>query len=182
MSDDLKKDLQLASQAQNIQINPDEVAPQSHKEVALRPKKAPDGPKVVRTEHPTVKASPKPAEVAEIKTDIPQVQVMAASPAPSETPAPDSPPLARPAPVPTASYPTTAPIDGPSAGAGGGSVLGGIFGGIMRGGDDDHCDPRGGRRPPGGMYPPIYGGGINIPIYGGRRPGSRGGFPIVVHR
>jgi hypothetical protein len=186
MSDDLKKDLQLASQTQNIQINPDEIAPQSHKELALRPKKAPSGPKVIRSEHPTVKASATPKEVAQIKTDIPQVEVMASSPAPSETPTPDSPPLARPAPVPAPTYPSTGPIQGPgqgSSGGGIGSVLGGIFGGVIMGGDDDHCDPRGGRRRGGGVYGPVYGGGINIPIPGGRRGGyPRGGFPLVSTR
>lgn len=179
MSADLKHDLQLAAATQTISINPDEISPSSKPEVALRTKKAPDGPKVIRSEHPTVKASAKPVEAAEVKTDIPQVQVLASSPAPSETPTPDSPPLARPAPVPAPTYPSTGPVqtsgNGPSRGAGNGGI-GGIFGSIFGGmGDDDHCDPR--PRPHGGR--PI--GGDNSGIYG--RPTGmprRGGFPIVV--
>jgi hypothetical protein len=176
MSDDLKRDLKLASQTQNIQISPDEVAPQSHQELALKPKRAPNGPKVIRTQHPTVKASATPVETAEIPTNVPQVQVMASAPSPSETPTPDAPPMARPAPVPAQSYPSTGRI--PAQGSGGmGGVLGGIFGAVIRGGvgDDDHCDPRGGRRgghPIGGDV--IYGGGT-IPMGGNRLPPIFGG-------
>ena len=179
MSDDLKRDLKLASQTQNIQISPDEVTPQARKELAVRPKRAPQGPKVVRTENPTVKASAAPVEVAEIPTEIPQeVQVLASAPAPSESPTPDSPPLARPSPVPAASYPTTGSIPATNGGGGGiGGVLGGIFVGVMRGGaDDDHCDPRRaprtGRPVGGGVYSGgianggmiIGGGGMRVPI------------------
>jgi hypothetical protein len=162
MGDDLKRDLQLASATQTLKISPDEIAPKSHQELAVKPKKAPNGPKVVRTSHPTVKASATPVQAAEVKTEMPQMQVMASAPAPSETPAPDAPPLARPAPIPVvATYPSTAPI--PATGGSGG-ILGGIFGAVIRGGvvgDDDHCDPRGGvRRPMGGR--PI-GGDVYIP-------------------
>jgi hypothetical protein len=169
MSADLKRDLQLASASQNLRINPDEIAPKSKQELALKPKAAPSGPKVVRTNHPKVKASPtpKPQEVAEVKTDIPQVQVMASAPAPSETPAPDLPPLARPAPVPAQSYPTTASI--PTTNSGSGGILGGIFGAVIRGGivggDDDHCDPR---------TMPRRGRPIGGDVYG--RPGGMGGM------
>ncbi len=179
MADDLKRDLQLASTTQNIQISPDEVAPQSKQELAVRPKRAPNGHKVIRTEHPTIKASAKPAEVAEIKTNVPQVEVMASSPAPSETPTPDAPPMARPAPMPTQGSPGAQPVPRNGGDGGIGSVLGGIFGGVIRGGvmgGDDHCDPRGGRR--GGR--PIGGdimGGMGG-VYG--RPGGMGGrFPII---
>lgn len=171
MSDDLKRDLQLASHTQNIQISPDEVAPQSRQELALKPKHAPTGPKVIRSQHPTIKASATPVEAAEAPTDVPQVQVMASAPAPSETPTPDAPPMARPAPVPAQNYPSTGRIPATNSGGMGG-ILGGIFGAVIRGGvgDDDHCDPRGGRRgghPIGGDV--IYGGG-NIGIGGMRLP------------
>jgi len=174
MTEDLKRDLKLASATQNIQISPDEVSPKSHQELALKPKKAPDGAKVMRTEHPTVKASAAPTEVAEIKTDIPQVQVMASAAAPSETPTSDSPPLARPSPVPAASYPSTGAI--PNRGSGG--ILGGIFGAVIRGGvvgDDDHCDPRGMPRRGGGRSI----GGDNLPVFGGGI-GSMGGTRMPV--
>jgi hypothetical protein len=168
MTDDLKKDLQLASHTRDIQISPDEISPKSHQELAVKPKKAPDGPKVIRSERPTVKASATPTEVAEIKTDIPQVQVMASAPAPSETPSSDAPPMARPSAVPAQGYPGAEPIPASNTG----SVLGGIMGAVIRGGmigDDDHCDPRRGPprgRPIGGDV--IYRGGI-----GGGYPGGR---------
>jgi hypothetical protein len=172
MSDDLKRDLQLASTTQNLQISPDEISPKSHEEVALKPKKAPNGPKVIRSEHPTVKASANPVEAQPIKMNIPQVQVMASAPAPSETPSSGAPPLARPSPVPTVSYPGAAPIPGDGTGGSGG-VMGGIWGAVMRGGiDDDHCDPRGPRRTGtilGGS--PVY---MPVPMGGGRYPGGRG--------
>ena len=173
MTDDLKRDLQLASHTRDIQISPDEISPKSHQELAMKPKKAPDGPKVIRSEHPTVKASAVPTQVAEIKTDVPQVQVMASAPAPSETPSSDAPPMARPSPVPAQGYPGAEPIPASNNG----SILGGILGAVIRGGmvgDDDHCDPR--RGPPRG-HPiggdnrgGIYGGGIN-----GGYPGGMGG-------
>jgi len=164
MTDELKRDLQLASHTRDIQISPDEVAPKAKQELSLKTKKAPQGPKVIRTEHPTVMASATPSEAAEIKTDVPQVQVMASAPAPSETPSDDAPPLARPSasPVPTQSYPGAAPIPASNNG----SVLGGIFGAVIRGGavgDDDHCDPRGGRRGGGRAV----GGDVYMPRNGG---------------
>ena len=170
MSDDLKRDLKLASQTQSLQINPDEVAPQSHQTLALRPKRAPQGPKVIRSQHPTVRASARAVEAASIKTNVPQVEVMASAPAPSETPSADAPPMARPSPVPAASYPGAERIPG-----NGGGILAGILGAVIRGGvvDDDHCDPRGGvqRR-----RPDINTGGIHSPggIFGGGYPRGRG--------
>ena len=183
MNEDLKRDLKLASQTQNLKINPDEVAPQSHQELALKPKAAPQGPRVIRTNHPTVKASATPAEAAEIKADVPQVQVMASAPTPSETPSTDSPPLARPSPMPTQGYPGAERIPTQSGGGSAGGVLAGIFGAVLRGGtvDDDHCDPRGapmprGGRPIGGdVYHPsgtggMIGGTIGGMVGGGRIP------------
>lgn len=178
MGDDLKRDLQLASATQTLKISPDEIAPKSHQELALKPKKAPNGPKVIRTEHPTVKASAIPTEVAEAKSEIPQMQVIASAAAPSETPTADAPPLARPSPLPaTSSYPGAAPI--PASGGSGG-ILGGIFGAVIRGGgigDDDHCDPHGGmRRPAGGrpiggdIYMPTGMGGMRMPTGIAGRP------------
>ena len=177
MTEDLKRDLQLASHTRDIQISPDEVAPKSHQELALKPKKAPEGPKVIRTQRPTVKASAAPVEAAEIPTEVPQVQVMASAPAPSETPSDDAPPMARPSPVAAQGYPATTPIPASNTG----SVLGGIFGAVIRGGmvgDDDHCDPRGGPVRRGGrpiasdVYLPNAGGGVGVGGMGNAR------FPI----
>jgi hypothetical protein len=175
MNDDLKRDLKLASQTQSMKINPDEISPLSRQELALKPKEAPNGPKVILSQHPTVKASANPLEAAHIKTDIPQVQVMASAPAPSETPSNDAPPLARPSATPTQGYPGAQPIP---ASNGGGSVLGGIFGSVIRGGigDDDHCDPRGGVPVRGGHANP--GDIFQLPGSGGVfRPGGGSSFP-----
>lgn len=179
MNDDLKRDLKLASQTQSLQINPDEIAPESRQELALRPKKAPNGPKVIRSEHPTVKASARAAEIAQIKTDIPAVQVMASAAAPSETPSTDAPPLARPSAVPAQTYPSAAAIPASNTGSGGG-ILAGIMGAVIRGGmigDDDHCDPR---PTPHRVGHPIGGdmaggmiGGIIGGMGGGRIPRGR---------
>jgi len=176
LNDDLKRDLQLATQSQAIQISPDEISPRSHQEIALKPKKAPDGPRTIRSDRPTRRASATPVEEAAVKTELPPAQVMAttASPAPAETPSNDAPPLARPSPLPAPSYPATAPI--PDNGSGTvGAILGGIFGAVIRGGvvgDDDHCDPRraprtgrpGGALPPTGLPHPMF-----PPLPGGRR-------------
>jgi hypothetical protein len=171
LNDDLKRDLQMATQSQAIQISPDEISPRSHQEMALKPKAAPSGPRTIRSDHPTRKASVTPVQEADVKTELPPAQVMAstASPAPSPAPSNDAPPLARPSPLPAPSYPAAAPIadNGPS---GVGAVLGGIFGAVIRGGvvDDDHCDPRraprtgrpiGGDLPTGIGRAPIFGGG-----------------------
>jgi hypothetical protein len=178
MTDDLKKDLQLASHTRDIQISPDEISPKSQQELALKPKKAPNAPKVIRTEHPTVKASATEAEAAEVASNIPQVQVMASAPAPSETPSDGAPPMARPAPIPAQGYPSTTPIPASNNG----SILGGILGAVIRGGivgDDDHCDPRprprGGRPIGGDVYHPSGTGGmIGTGGLGGTRfPGGR---------
>ena len=182
MSDDLKRELQLAtSQTQNLRVSPDELTPQSHQELALKPKKAP-GPKVIHTEHPTVMASHTPTEVAEIPTEIPQVQAMATAPTESETSAPSAPATARPAQVAMPTYPGPGASTGTASGGEGtgsviGAVLGGIFGAVIRGGavGDDHCDPRtDGRRGGGGIYGPRGPGtGVyaprpsNTPIVGG---------------
>jgi hypothetical protein len=168
MSADLKRDLQLAASTQNLRINPDEIAPKSQQELAVKPKAAASGPKIVRAKRPTVKATvAKVEEAPEIKTEIPQVQVMASAPAPAESPAPDSPPLARPAPMPAQT--SSGNVPGPNTGSSGvGGILGGIFGAVIRGGvvvDDDHCDPR---TPP--RRGTVMGGGV----YG--RPGTMGGM------
>ncbi|HEY4216127.1 MAG TPA: hypothetical protein VGM67_03255 [Gemmatimonadaceae bacterium] len=173
MNADLQRDLKLASATQTLQINPDEIAPnpRSSQELAGSAKEAPQGPRVVRSAHPTVAMSAKMANVAQIKAEVPQIEVAAASPAPSETPTvdvtpdatPGAPPLARPSPVPPQTYPTTERIPENRPG---GSVVGGIIGAVIRGGvigDDDHCDPRGPHR--GGGIP--IGGDIGGGIFGG---------------
>jgi hypothetical protein len=149
MSDGLKQDLKLASTTQDIRINPDEIAPTSKPMAAPKVKKAPSGPKVIRSEKPTVMASAAPVEAAEIKTDVPDVQVMASAPAPAQESTPDAPPLARPSTIPVGNAGGQG-RDGSGQGradgnGGSGSIWGGILGAVIRGGvvgDDDHCDPR----------------------------------------
>jgi hypothetical protein len=132
MSEELKRDLQLATAQPTLTVSPDELAPRSQQEMALKPKKAP-GPRVIRSATPTLKASEAPREVAEIQTEIPQVQVVASAPSESESPAPSAPPAARPAPVPMPTYPgpgtNTGAGNGGESGGGIGAVLGAIFGG-----------------------------------------------------
>ena len=190
MSEELKRDLQLATtQSPNIAVSADELAPRAQQVVALRPKKAP-GPKVIRTETPTVKAAELPKEAAEIKSEIPAVQMIATSMGESDNMAPSAPPAARPAPIPMPTYPGPGSAAGnvSGGGSGGGSggiggILGGIFGGgvVIRGGGvgDDHCDPRtdgrrrGGRPTAGGGYVP----GAVTPIGGMGGPRALPGRP-----
>ena len=189
MTEDLKRDLQLASATQNIQISPDEIAPKSQQELAVRPKKAPNGPKVVRTEKPTVKAS---VDSGRSRRDQDghsrKFRRWPRRPPPSESPTADAPPLARPAPV---------PVRDVSVGGGdsGGERwkrrrwhLAGVFGAVIRGGrvgDDDHCDPRPrrgcARRPQTGQRRSAAASthrrviGIGMPADGGRTPMIGGG-------
>jgi len=183
MSDDLKRDLQLASSS-----GLDLASQQASKGFALTeiaqssaPTSAPTvkkgaGPKAVKSKAPTVKAAPDNS--IDSKAEEPTVQVMAQAPSPTTEPTPD--PMA-----PAVPRPSPTPIDpnggegargqngggpNPGAGDGGGSVLGGIFGVIIRGGvvDGDHCDPR--RDRPRG---PRSGGGYGTsPIPFPTRPGG----------
>jgi hypothetical protein len=164
MSDDLKQDLKLASVTQDIRINPDEIAPASKPVVATKPKKAPSGPKVVRSKAPTVLASATPVEEAPVESDVPDIQAIAPAPAESE-PTPDAPPLARPSVIPVSNAGNQGIGSGHAdGGSGSGGGWGAVFGAVIRGGivgDDDHCDPRtmprNGRRP---TATDIYSGGM----------------------
>ena len=166
MSDDLKRDLQLAttsgldlaSQQRAKAFALTEIPQSSSPSPAPTLKKA-SGPKAVRSKHPTVKASPEPSVVA--KAEDPQTEVMQRDPSPTTEPTPDPTAPAVPRPSPTPTDPNGGEGAHGHGGGGrnrgasdGGSVLGGIFGVILRGaiGDEDHCDPRrdgpvGGRRP-----------------------------------
>lgn len=183
MSDDLKNDLKLASITQDIRINPDEITPAAKPQPAVKVKRAPSGPKVVRTKTPTVLASAAPVEEAEVPTEVPDVQMTEPAPAAEPAPemAPEAPPLSRPTVIPASngggSGVATGRVDG---GTGSGSVWGGILGAVIRGGvvgDDDHCDPRtmprAGRRP---SATDVYGGGI---ARGGMSGGIRG-YPMQI--
>jgi hypothetical protein len=167
MSDDLKRDLQLASSS-SLDLASQQAAasfPLTEVPISSSPsptkalKKATSGPKAVRSKHPTVKATPEPTVVA--NADDPQTEVMQKAPSPTteQVPDPSAPAVPRPSPTPTIPNGGEGAHghdgDGPNAGAGGGGrgpstgdgiggIIGGIFGAILRGGvvDGDHCDPR----------------------------------------
>ena len=172
MSDDLKRDLQLATTSgldlasqQRSKAFPLTEIPQSSSPSPAPTLKKAAGPKAVRSKHPTVKASPEPSVVA--NAEEPQVEIAQREPSPTTEPAPEPAAPAVPRPSPTATDPNGEGAhghsgNGPTAGAGdgGGSVIGTIFGVILRGGigDGDHCDPRtdsrrGRRIPSRGTYP-----------------------------
>jgi hypothetical protein len=177
MSDDLKRDLQLASsssldlasQQASKSFALTEIGQSSAPSPSLVVKKG-AGPKAVKSKTPTVKAAP--AEIVDTKAEEPTVAVMAQAPSPTTEPTPDptAPAVPRPSPTPIdpnggeGAHGQNGGGNNPGAGDGGGSILGGIFGAIIRGGvvDGDHCDPRTDRRPRhGGSYPNTpYPGGI----------------------
>jgi hypothetical protein len=182
MSDDLKRDLQLASsssldlasQQASKSFALTEIGQSSAPSPSLTVKKG-AGPKAVKSKAPTVKAAPDAS--IEAKAAEPTVEVMAQAPSPTTENTPDPAAPAVPRPSPTAIDPNGGEgANGrnggganPGAGDGGGSILGGIFGAIIRGGvvDGDHCDPRndGRRRRGPNSYPntPFPSPGSTIP-------------------
>jgi hypothetical protein len=175
MSDDLKRDLQLATSSgldlasqQSAKSFPLTEIPQSSSPSPTPAFKKGAGPKAVRSKHPTVKASPEPTVVA--NAEEPQTEVIQKDPSPTTEPTPDPTVPAVPRPSPTPTNPNGGEGAHGHGGSGsnpgasdGGSVLGGIFGVILRGaiGDGDHCDPRsdgrhGGRRLPPNVPPTRY--------------------------
>lgn len=156
MSDDLKRDLQLATTSgldlasqQRAEAFPLTEIPQSSAPSPMPALKKGAGPKAVRSKHPTVKASPEASVVA--NAEDPQVEITQKEPSPTTEPTPDPTAPAVPRPSPTPTDPNGGEGahghggGGPNRGANdGGSVIGGIFGVILRGaiGDEDHCDPR----------------------------------------
>lgn len=152
VSDELMKDLELASSADGISLGNEAVSstqvvssierttPPARAVAKSAPvkrhkpaRKSP--PQVVRTVAPAEVTEPEPTEVSMVFTPI-------------ESDAPISP---RPQPV-AVSYPSVPSSDGSDGRVGGGSttgaVIGTIFGVVLRGGSagDDHCDPRVDRR------------------------------------
>lgn len=184
LSDDLKRDLQLASSSdlglasqQAAKAFPlTEIGQTSAPAPSVAPRKA-AGPKAVKSKTPTVKAAPEPT----VTTESPEPQTAVAAQAPAPTPEPVSEPSAPAVPRPSPADPNAGAGGqgrnggGSSAGAGEGigSVIGTIFGAVIRGGvvDGDHCDPRsdgrrGGRRYPPGGYP--NSGMPTLPVWGPR--------------
>jgi hypothetical protein len=181
---DLKNDLALASaQPQRLQINADELGPQSHPAPATKLVKATNAPHVVHSDRPTRKASPKRDVAAEIPAPEAEVAVNAPAPdpEPAETESPAPMPDIQPAPLPIPQQPGPGRAAGQSHGSTLGSILGGIAGvlargAVIRGGgvDGDDCEPHGPTRA-GGIHGGIGGSGVYRPRTGGYG-GSR--FPI----
>jgi hypothetical protein len=184
LSSDLKNDLALASaQPQTLQINSDELGPQSHRAPATKLVKATNAPHVVHSDRPTRKASARQAVAAEAPAPEAEVAVMAPAPdpTPAETEAPTEMPDIQPAPLPIPQQPGPGPSVGQSHGSTLGSILGGIAGAIARGAiirgggvDGDDCEPHGPTRV-GGIHGGLGGSGVYRP-QGGGYGGSR--FPI----
>lgn len=176
MSDDLKKDLDMASTSDGLALA--SPAAKGSQVVSAIERTTPPAPRQVAQSQRVVKHKPAPkappapveAQKADVSQDVtPQPVVVATVP---DEPQPVESPRPRPVEMPSGS--------GTSVGRGGGSsvgaVLGGILGVVLRGGivvGDDECDPRtDGRR---GRSP----GSINQRLPGGIGgfPGGRGTFP-----
>ncbi len=170
MSDDLQKDLELASTSDGLTLAGS--AAKGSQVVSAIERTTPPAPRRVAQSRRVVKhkpapvTPPAPVEVASAEvTEEVELQPVVETPAPTE-PAPTASPRPHPVEMPSGS--------GVAVGRGGGSntgaVLGGIISVVLRGGgvDGDECDPRtDGRRARGGIA-------INsrIPVIRGTFPGS----------
>ncbi len=178
MSDDLKKDLDVASTSSNA-INLGAPQTPGTQVVSAIERNTPPAPRHVAQSQRVVKhhAAPRglPAPVEVQRADAsPQVE-----PQPEEVrPTPVDPaPLPSPRPQPVATTNGDGRTEGRGAGSNIGSILGGIFTVVIRGGgvDGDNCDPRteGRGRPSVNNRIPVIGtfpGGGRI---GGGFPGGR---------
>ena len=165
MSDDLKKDLDMASTSDGIALAPSSA--KGSQVVSAIEQVTPPAPRQIASSRRVVKHKPAPkqnpapveTQQATISDEI-VTQPVAVAPAPAD-PAPVESPRPRPVDISTGS--------GISVGRGGGSGLGAILGGIsivLRGGgvDGDECDPRPGpRRIPGSINQRIPGGNPTFP-------------------
>ena len=180
--------LQLAQGQSAKQFSLSETVPETKPEAKTVTKRAPTGPKAVRSKSPTVKAAPENV-AADVVEEVPDMTAMQQSSGPTHTEAPVP---VEPEPSPATS-PAPAQDQGPILrggngsgagrnGAGSGGGWGTIFGAIIRGGgvDGDNCDPRGTRRS-GTQRPVVYGRpdyGSN-PGMGSIRTGGWGGGTTV---
>jgi len=169
MSDELKKDLDVASTSNAINLATSQQTPGSQVVSAIE-RTTPPAPKRIASSQrvakhkPAPRGVPAPVEVqkADVSTEV-EPQPVEVAPTPIETPLPS------PRPQPVASTVGGGRDEGRGGGSGIGAVLGGIFSVVIRGGgvDGDECDPRtDGRR--GGNT------AVNnrIPIITGTFPGS----------
>lgn len=172
MSDDLKKDLELASTSDGLTLAAN--AAKASQIVSAIERTTPPAPRRVAQSQRVVKHKPAPkappapveSEVAEVTEEV-EPQPMIETPAPTES-APAAAPRPHPIEMPSGS--------GVQVGQGGGSntgaVLGGIISVVLRGGavDGDECDPRtDGRR---GRIGTAIAINSRIPVIRGTFPGS----------
>ncbi len=175
MSDDLKKDLDLASTSDGLALAPSsakgsQVVSAIERTNPPAPRQLAQSQRVVKHK-PAPKATPAPVEAqkADVSPDVePQPVVIAAAPA---EPEPSPSPRPHPVEMPSGSGATV----GRGGGSNVGAILGGILGVVLRGGivvGDDQCDPRsdGRRRAPASIND-------RIPVINGSYPGGRGTFP-----
>ncbi|HEY4955137.1 MAG TPA: hypothetical protein VII02_09655 [Gemmatimonadaceae bacterium] len=171
MSDDLKKDLDVASSSDGIALATP--AAKGSQVVSAIERTNPPAPRQVAQSQRVVKhqrapvgpPAPVEAQKATVSEEV-APQPVAVAPAPTEQ-APAASPRPRPIDMPSGS----GMPEGNGGGMSAGRVLGGIISVVLRGGgvDGDNCDPRTEGRH-GGRYP----GSINdrLPPFGGRYPGS----------
>lgn len=180
MSDDLKKDLDMASTSDGLALAPS--AAKGSQVVSAIERTTPPAPRQIAQSQRVVKHKPAPkAQPAPVETqrasvsDQVETQPVAVAQTPAEPEPSQSP---RPHPIETPSG------SGVQVGRGGGSsvgsVLGGILGVVLRGGivvgDGDACDPRTeGRGRTGGSINQRFPTGVpTFPPGGGRVWGGRG--------
>jgi hypothetical protein len=169
MSDDLKKDLDMASSSGGIALatssaKGSEVVSAIERTNLPAPRQVAQSQRVVKHKRaPVGPPAPVEAQKATVTEEV-ALQPVAVAPAPTEQ-APTAAPRPHPVDMPSGS----GMPEGNGGGMSTGRVLGGIISIVLRGGgvDGDNCDPRTeGRR--GGRYP----GSIN-----NRFPGGIGTFP-----
>jgi hypothetical protein len=193
-SDDLAKDLQLASSPNGLTLASASTSQQTTVSAIERSERAVLAPAPSRRVATLRKAPPPAPDVAPVTSTSDDaepavVETPASEPQVAQAPTPD--PVPSPAPRPR-------PIDVTSGndGDGNGNIrragdgteiatgIGTVIGVILRGGvvDGDHCDPRAGRRGTGRRGPIISGmpGGViryeTTPVHTGGRPALRGGL------
>ena len=181
MSDDLKKDLDLASTSDGLALAPS--AAKGSQVVSAIERTTPPAPRQIAQSQRVVKHKPAPkAQPAPVETqradvsDQVETQPVAVAQAPAEPEPSQSP---RPHPIETPSGGSGVTV-GRGGGSSVGSVLGGILGVVLRGGivigDGDACDPRtdGRARNPGSINQRLPGGIGTFPGSGRFPGGGRG--------
>lgn len=174
MSDELKKDLEVASTSNAInlatqQTPGSQVVSAIERTTPPAPKRIASSQRVAKhTAAPRGIAAPVEVQKADISTEV-ETQPVEVAPAPV-----DPAPLPSPRPQPVASTTGSGRDEGRGGGSNIGSVLGGIFSVVIRGGgvDGDNCDPR-----PSGGHTAVNN---RIPVITGTFPGSGrigGGMP-----